>query len=281
RRSSDLDLRQAWDERRAEARWLRETLVLGLLAAKEAQRAGVPQGERLSALERIGPGRFLVHLGRLASAGDPGSLLATRRLGVSWAGGTEAPSTRWVAMRGPEAVSQALSEELRAISTAEAHLEGRWRNWRAEMQRTHRVSHHPFVRRQPSGRIELWLVPFTTDPAQIVLGGDYRLILDRTGRRVESFAPIHAGMTRIAPKAPAGGLGPKPEVRNHEHGGLEGDLPTASDLLKIATSPALRGLAVIGPRYALLVSIAPGGADWEGLLYFSDRFRELLDTGSR
>ena len=272
-------LRQAWKERRTDARWLRETLDLGLVAAAETERARVPAETRVAALERSGAGRYRVHLGRLLHPQDPGSLQVHRRLRIAWDSSASAPTSSWEPLRQPEAVPRMLAEELRAVAAAEAHLEGRRPGWRAEMKRLHQVSHLPFVRRQSQGKIELWLVPFSTVPTQVVLGGDYRLIVDPTGRRVESFTTLHTGMTRIVVPAPS--REQKPEVRNHLHGSLEGDLPSATDLLKIATSPALRGLAVMGPRYALLVGLSTGGMDWEGLLYWSERFRALLDDSSR
>ncbi len=260
-------LRKAWDARRATARWLREYLAAGLLAARAAEQAHVPEAERDTAVKRLGPERWRVFFGRDRSGQ---AFQVTRQLLVT---GT---STRWEPLAKPIPLDPRLLAQVRAVQTVEQYMESRRPGWRSRRQTQDHVLYNPFVRRVAGGAIQVWLIPFSSDPQVLVLGGDYRVRVSPDGRKVLAFRSLHRGLVRIRRPATRP---PRAVVLNHVHRGAEGDLPRASDLLKIATSPHLSGLAVIGPHYTVLTGMVSGPKGWLGRLYHSPRFRRLIDPG--
>ena len=261
-------LRKVWDARRATARWLRAYLAAGLLAARAAEQAQVPATERDTAVKRLGPERWRVYFGQNRSDGE--AFRVTRQLLVS---GT---TSRWEPLAKPVPLGSPLLAQVRAVQTVEQYMESRRPGWRSRRQTQDHVLYNPFVRRVAGGAIQVWLIPFSSDPQVVVLGGDYRVRVSPDGRKVLAFRSLHRGLVRI--RRPAA-RPPRPVVLNHVHRGAEGDLPRASDLLKIATSPHLSGLAVIGPRYTVLTGMVAGPRGWLGRLYYSQRFRRLIDPG--
>jgi len=262
-------LRAQWDQRLRDTNWMRQYLLVGVLASRRAQKSGLPTQLSLHVQVRKKAGPWSVYFGRLATDGI--TFVATHRVDVS--GGR----TRLTTLSGPRVLPEPLAARARAVRTARTYLNARSKGWASAVQvRKHCWFNH-LVRPRPDGRLEVYLVAFSEKSHRVILGGDYRLLLSADGKRVERFRSLHGGVIVIELKP---GAAESPVVIHHIHSKREGDLPTATDLLKLRHSPALRGLVVVGPRYTVYLERHPDKDVWSTRLLDSKKYRALI-KGSR
>ena len=107
----------------------------------------------------------------------------------------------------------------------------------------------------------------------MVLGGDYRFLISADGARVLGARSLHRGVTVADMTAKSK---QHPLLMNHIHRAQEGELPTVTDLLKLQSSPSLRGLVVIGPKYTLALERHPQRELWSTRLLDSAKYRALM-----
>jgi hypothetical protein len=239
-------LRETWERRLRDANWMRQYLLVGVLSSREAVRNGLPKQLSLHVQVRRKDGSWAVYFGRLATDGV--TFVATHRVDV--AGGR----TRFTALPQPRPLPEALAARARAVRTARAYLDARSKGWASRMLVQKRCWFNHLVRTLPDGRLEVYLVAFSEQSHRVILGGDYRFWLSADGQRVVRFRSLHGGLIVIERQP---GAARSPVVIHHIHRQREGELPTATDLLKLRHSPALRGLVLVGPRYTVYMERHP------------------------
>lgn len=258
-------LRAQWEQRLRDTNWMRQYLLVGVLASRKALDSGLPKQLSLHVQVRRKAGNWTVYFGRLATDGS--TFVATHRADV--AGGR----TRFTALPKPRVLPEPLAAQARAVRTARTYLNTRSKGWVSAVQVRKQCWFNHLVRPRPDGRLEVYLVAFSEKPHRVILGGDYRLLLSADGKRVERFRSLHGGFIVIELKP---GAADSPVVIHHIHRKREGELPTATDLLKLRHSPALRGLVVVGPRYTVYIERHPDKDVWSTRLLDSKKYRAMI-----
>lgn len=258
-------LRAQWKRRLRDTNWMRQYLLVGVLASRKAIQSGLPRQLSLHVQVRRKARHWAVYFGRLATDGS--TFVATHRADVVEG------RTRFTALPRPLVLPEPLAAQARAVRTARAHLNVRSKGWASRLQVRYRCWFNHLVRPLPGGRLEVYLVAFSNKPHRVILGGDYHLLLSADGKRVERFRSLHGGVIVIELKP---GTADSPVVIHHIHRKREGELPTATDLLKLRHSPALRGLVLVGPRYTVYMERHPDKEVWSTRLLDSKKYRALI-----
>ncbi|MFH2008426.1 MAG: hypothetical protein ABI333_17705 [bacterium] len=258
-------LQAEWKRRLSTVDWMRRYLLAAVLASRAAAAHGLPNSESLSVLERVTDLHWRAHFGSLSAEGQ--TFQASLQVEVTH------QKTKVQTLAQPRSLPGALTAQARAILTAKTHLEHRSGGWAGRLQRTRKVWFNHFARVRPDQKVDVWVVAFPTRKHQVVLGGDYRFLISADGSRVLHARSLHSGLTVADMTAQSER---QPALMNHIHRAREGELPTATDLLKLQSSPSLRGLVVIGPRYTLYLERHPQRELWSTRLLDSARYRSLL-----
>lgn len=246
-------LRRQYAKRLEIAQWMVKQLLLGSMATGLVK-ANLPASLSLNVLYRGN-----VYFGKMDKSAThfiPYFIVSGKRRSV-------------FTVVKPQAFTADLTARAQAVHTMKAELERRSQGWRKRLATKMFIWLNHFVFRRPDKKLEGYLIGFPMKRRLVVLGAEYQFVLSPDGKRVIRSKALHSKLAVSAFSGDAAG------ILDDKHEASDGNLPTVGDLLRLITSPYLRGLNVIGPRYSVLLRLRRRGRTPRARLFNSSAYLRL------